>query len=74
MFNADDADGGQSLTLRYLGVDGEAHEAELADLIDDVWRDGYKLDGVRLGGEGGPLKPGPGSPFLREDSKWRFDT
>lgn len=108
MFNADDADGGQTLTLRYQGVDGEAHDAELADLIDDswldrftpgttwrvyafrdpslantvvflteahedVWRDGYKLDGVRLGGEGGPVKPGPGSPFLREGSRWRFE-
>lgn len=109
MFNTDDADGGQSLTLRYRGADGEKHDAELADLIDDtwldrfapgstwqvyafrdprlanavvflteehedVWRDGYKLDGVRLGGEGGPLKPGPGSPFLRQDSRWTFES
>ncbi|MFE0266256.1 hypothetical protein ACFWZ7_03400 [Nocardiopsis alba] len=54
---------------------------ELADSVvflteahDDVWRDGWKLDGVRIGGEGGPLKPGPGSSFLREDSKWRFES
>lgn len=44
----------------------------LAEAHEDVWRDGYKLDGVRIGGETGPLRPGPGSPFLREDSKWRF--
>ena len=109
MFNTEDSEGGQSLSLRYRGVNGEKHDAELADLIDDswlgefspgstwqvyafrdpklantvvflteahedVWRDGYKLDGVRLGGEGGPVKPGPGSPFLREDSKWRFES
>lgn len=108
MFNTDDADGRQSLSLRYQSADGEEHDAELADLIhdshrdrfapgttwqvyafrdpelantvifltevhDDVWRNGYKLDGVRLGGEGGPLKPGPGSPFLREDSPWSFE-
>jgi len=108
MFNVDDADGGQSLTVRYAGADGREHDAELADLIDDswrdrfapgstwqvyafreprladtvvflteaheeVWRDGYKLDGVRLGGEGGPVKPGPGSPFLGEESAWRFE-
>lgn len=109
VINADDAEGGQSLVLRYRGVDGEEYEAELADLIDDtwldrfapgsvwqvyafrdlslantvvflteehdeVWRDGYKLDGVRLGGEGGPIAPGPGSPFLREDSRWTFES
>ncbi|UED86288.1 hypothetical protein [Streptomyces profundus] len=54
-------------------------DPELADSVvflteahDEVWRDGYVLDGVRIGGEGGPLTPGPGSPFLREDGKWRF--
>ncbi|WP_326698504.1 hypothetical protein OG909_14935 [Streptomyces sp. NBC_01754] len=44
----------------------------LTEAHEDVWRSGYKLDGVRIGGEGGPLKPGPGSPFLREDGKWGF--
>lgn len=108
LFNSDDADGGQSITVRYRGVDGDKHDAELADLIDDswrdrfapgttwqvyafreanladsvvflteehedVWRDGYKLNGVRLGGEGGPVTPGPGSPFLREGGKWKFE-
>lgn len=54
-------------------------DLELADSVvflteahDDVWRDGYRLDGVRIGGETGPLKPGPGSPFLRHGSKWEF--
>lgn len=109
VFNAEDSEGGQILTVRYRGVDGDTHDAELADLIDDawlgkftqgttwqvyafqdpkladtvvfltedhddVWRDGYKLDGVRLGGESGPVKPGPGSPFFREDSKWSFES
>ncbi|MGO2095977.1 MAG: hypothetical protein ACTH2J_02285 [Candidatus Microbacterium stercoravium] len=41
---------------------------------DDVWHNGYKLDGVRLGGESGPVTPGPGSPFLRQDGKWTFDS
>lgn len=45
----------------------------LTEVHDDVWRDGYKLNGVRLGGESGPLRPGPGSPFLGEDSKWTFE-
>lgn len=44
----------------------------LTEAHDEVWRAGYVLDGVRIGGESGPLKPGPGSPFLREDGKWRF--
>lgn len=108
LFNTDDAEGAQSITVQYSGADGDEHEAELADLIDDswrdrfapgttwqvyafrdsnladavvllteehedVWRDGYKLNGIRLGGEGGPLKPGPGSPFLREGGKWTFE-
>lgn len=95
------------LVLRYRGIDGHRHSAQLADYPDetwidrfapgstwqvyafqdpdladsvvflteahdDVWRAGYVLDGVRIGVEGGPLKPAPGSPFLREDSKWRF--
>lgn len=54
-------------------------DPELADSVvflteahDDVWRAGWKLDGVRIGGEGGPVKPGPGSPFLRAGSKWEF--
>ncbi|MFD5225585.1 hypothetical protein ACFWHT_08195 [Microbacterium sp. NPDC058342] len=105
---SEDSEGAQTIAVRYRGVDGKKHDADLADLIDDswldrfapdstwqvyafrnpqlanavvflteahddVWRDGYKLDGVRLGGEGGPVRPGPGSPFLREDSKWRFE-
>lgn len=107
ILNAEDSEGAQTIAVRYRGVDGKKHDADLADLIDDswlgeftpgttwqvyafrdpqlagtivflaeahddVWRDGYKLDGVRLGGEGGPITPGPGSPFLREDSKWTF--
>lgn len=44
----------------------------LTQTHDDVWRAGWKLDGVRIGGESGPIKPGPGSPFLREDSTWEF--
>lgn len=55
------------------------HAPGLADTVvflteahDDVWRDGWKLDGVRIGGEGGPVTPGPGSPFLRAGSKWEF--
>lgn len=106
ILNADDGEG-HTLLLRYRGVDGRKHHAQLADLpaedwIDrfapgstwqvyafqdpgladsvvflteaheDVWRAGYVLDGVRIGGEGGPLTPGPGSPFLREGGKWRF--
>lgn len=102
-----DTDEGHSLLLKYRGVDGHKHSAQLADspaenwidkfapgstwqvyafrdpdladsvvflteTHDDVWRAGYVLDGVRIGGEGGPLKPAPGSPFLREDSKWEF--
>lgn len=54
-------------------------DAELADSVvflteahEEVWRAGYVLDGVRIGGEHGPLKPSPGSPFLRENGKWRF--
>jgi len=107
ILNTDDADGGQCISVRYLGVDDREHDAELADLIDetwrgrfaagttwqvfafrdpeladsvvflteshdDVWRNGYKLDRVRLGGEGGPLAPAPGSPFLRDGGKWTF--
>lgn len=107
ILRADDADGGQTILVEYRGADGEACEAQLADVIhessegrfapgtrwqvyafrdpelaesvvfltdahDDVWRDGYTLDGVRIGGEGGTVKPGPGSPFLREGSRWEF--
>jgi hypothetical protein len=108
MFNVDDAEGGQDITVRYLGADGEEHDADLADVIDDdwenrftpgttwqiyafrdptlvasvvflteqhddVWRKGYNLGGVRLGGESGPVTRGPGSPFLREGSRWTFE-
>lgn len=109
LLNEDDSgDGGQTITVRYLGVDGEEHDADLADLIhpssrdrfslgstwqvyafrdagfadavvflteqhDDVWRHGFKLNGVRLGGESGPITPGPGSPFLRDNGKWSFE-
>lgn len=107
ILRADDVDGGQTILVEYRDADGEGHDAQLADVIDeswedsfapgtrwqvyafrdpeladsvvflteahdDVWRSGYKLDGVRIGGEGGPVKPGPGSPFLREGSKWEF--
>lgn len=54
---------------------------DLADAVvflteehEDVWRSGYRLNGVRLGGEGGPVARGPGSPFLREGGKWRFES
>ena len=46
----------------------------LTEAHNDVWRNGWKLDGVRIGGESGPVKPGPGSPFLRDDSKWEFES
>ncbi len=107
IFNEDDDDG-QNIEVRYPGVDGKKHDAELADLIDDswqdrfapgttwqvfafrdvaladsvvflteqhddVWRKGYKLNGVRLGGEGGPVTRGPGSPFFRAGAKWTFE-
>ncbi|WP_067431772.1 hypothetical protein [Nocardioides jensenii] len=106
VLNADD-DEGHTLLLRYRGVDGHKHHAQLADCPDETWIDrfapgttwevyafldpnladsvvflteaheevrraGYVLDGVRIGGEGGPLEPAPGSPFLGEDSKWGF--
>ncbi|MFI6346409.1 hypothetical protein [Streptomyces sp. NPDC050560] len=110
LFNTDDAEGEQDITLRYRGIDGKDHDPALADLIDDSWRDrfapgttwqvyafgdpkladtvvflteahddiwrkGYKLNGVRLGGESGPVTPpGPGSPFFRADSKWVFES
>lgn len=45
----------------------------LTEAHDDVWRDGFRLDGVRLGGESGPVKPGPRSPFLHDDSRWKFE-
>lgn len=98
----------RTLLLQYIGADGEAYDAQLADYIDDgweeafapgsewqvyafrdpdlavtvlflteahdaVWRSGYVLDGVRIGGESGPVKRGPGSPFLRSPGKWRFE-
>ncbi len=44
----------------------------LTEAHEEVRRAGYVLDGVRIGGEGGPLEPAPGSPFLGEDSKWGF--
>lgn len=107
--NTEDFEGMQTIAVRYTGTDGENHDAELADLIDDswldrfapgsvwqvyafrdanladsvvfltedhdeVWRNGYKLNGVRFGAENGPIKPGPGSPFLRKDSRWEFET
>lgn len=40
---------------------------------DEVCRSGYVLDGVRIGGESGPLKRGPGSPFLNGAGKWKFE-
>lgn len=43
----------------------------LTEAHEDVVRRGYNLDGVRLGGESGPVKIGPGSPFFN-GSKWRF--
>lgn len=46
----------------------------LAEVHDEVWRSGWKLDGVRIGGECGPVKPGPGSPFLRAGSTWEFES
>ncbi|MFB8765853.1 hypothetical protein [Nocardiopsis alba] len=42
----------------------------LAEAHDDVVRRGYNLDGVRLGGESGPVHPPrPGNLLL----KWRFE-
>ena len=45
----------------------------LTEEHEDVWREGYVLDRIRLGTERGPFQPGPGSPFLREGSKWKFE-
>jgi len=45
----------------------------LTEEHDEVWRSGYKLNGIRLGAESGPVTPGPGSPFFREDAKWQFE-
>lgn len=66
-------------SLRGRGPVYAFRDPELADSVvflteahDEVWRSGWKLDGVRIGGEGGPVKPGPGSPFLRDGSKWEF--
>ncbi|MBA0051374.1 hypothetical protein E0L36_10880 [Streptomyces sp. AJS327] len=42
----------------------------LTEAHEEVVRLGYNLDGVRLGGESGPVPVGPGSPFLH--GKWRF--
>src|SRR5690606_14648662 len=104
VLNANDGES-RTLLLQYAGADGEAHNAQLADYIDDdwdeafapgsewqvyafrdpglsdtvvflteahdeVWRSGYVLDGVRIGGESGPVKRAPGSPFLSATSKW----
>jgi hypothetical protein len=46
----------------------------LTEQHHDIWRSGYKLDGVRLGSEGGPVKPGRGSPFFRSNSKRKFES
>jgi len=108
MLNAHDGES-RTLLLQYTGADGEAHNAQLADYIDEswddtfvpgsewqvyafrdpdfagtvvflteahdeVWRSGYVLDGVRIGGESGPVKRGSGSPFLNGTGKWRFET
>ena len=35
----------------------------LTEAHDDVWRCGYNLDGVHIGGQSGPVDVGPGSPF-----------
>ncbi|MFD5225398.1 hypothetical protein ACFWHT_07225 [Microbacterium sp. NPDC058342] len=35
ILNTQDADGGQIISVRYRGADGDEHEADLADLIDD---------------------------------------
>jgi len=107
VLNASDGES-RTLLLHYIGADGEAYNAQLADYIDDSWdeafapgsewqvyafrdpdladtvvflteahdevcRSGYVLDGVRIGGESGPVKRGPGSPFLRTPSKWTFE-
>lgn len=108
VLNANDGES-RTLLLQYIGANGEACNAQLADYIadnwdeafvpgsewqiyafrdpdladsvvflteahDEVWRSGYVLDGVRIGGESGPVKPGPGSPFLKGTGKWRFES
>lgn len=107
VLNANDGES-RTLLLRYIGANGLACNAQLADYIDDSWEDtfapgsewqvyafrdpdladtvvflteahdevcrcGYVLDGVRIGGESGPVKRGPGSPFLSASSKWTFE-
>lgn len=107
VLNASDGEG-RTLLLHYIGANGDAHDAQLADYIDDSWEEsfapgsewqvyafrdpdladtvvflteahdevcrcGYVLDGVRIGGESGPVKRGPGSPFLGTSSKWTFE-
>jgi len=45
----------------------------LTEAHDEVCRSGYVLDDVRIGGESGPVKRGPGSPFLNGAGKWKFE-
>lgn len=43
----------------------------MVEYLDATGARGYNLDGVRLGGESGPVDPPrPGSPFL---GTWRFE-
>ena len=43
----------------------------LTEAHDDVVRHGYSLSGIRIGAESGPVKVGPGSPFLH--GQWEFE-
>lgn len=43
----------------------------LTEAHEDVVRCGYTLSGIRLGGESGPVRIGPGSPFLH--GRWKFE-
>jgi hypothetical protein len=41
----------------------ESTRVVLTQAHDDIWRRGYNLDGVHIGGMSGPVDRGPGSPF-----------
>jgi len=41
----------------------ESTRVVLTEAHDEVWRCGWNLDGVYMGGQSGPVDRGPGSPF-----------
>lgn len=42
----------------------------LTEVHDEVWRCGWNLDGVHIGGQSGPVDPGPGSPFRHRPRRY----